>query len=360
MRYGKSLKPYALLLAVCLMWSMAGCPITADEWASIPQRAAQWTAQLPLRMQSVWRNWLLKGSSIPRRTAWEGELPLRVWLDDEAHAVTMPLEDYVLGVTAAEMPASYAEEALKSQAVAARTRAVYACLALGGDGCKTHAGCDLCTSASCCQAWKSEAQRRQSWGEEAAVYEARLQSAVAATSGELLTWEGMPAEILYHACSGGRTEDAAAVFAGGQPYLVSVDSPGEESYSGYESEQSMPRKEAANLLNQAFPGCGVQAEELAEQLRVLEATFSGRIQTLLVGSKTVSGTAFRKALNLRSTICEWRTEGEQIIFRTRGYGHGVGMSQAGAQAMAASGQDYRAILAHYYPGTSLSGMNAIP
>lgn len=360
MRYGRSLKPYALLLAVCLMWSMAGCPITGDEWASIPQRAAQWTAQLPLRMQSVWRNWLLKGSSAARRIPWEGEPSLRVWLEDEARAVTMPLEEYVLGVTAAEMPASYAVDALKCQAVAARTRAVYACLALGGDGCRTHAGCDLCTSPSCCQAWKSEAERRQSWGEEAAVYENRIQSAVAATSGELLTWEGMPAEVLYHACSGGRTEDAAAVFAGGQPYLVSVDSPGEESYSGYESEQSMLREEAATLLNQAFPGCDVRAEELSEQVRVLEATASGRIQRVLVGSKTVSGTAFRKALGLRSTICEWRTEGEQIIFHTRGYGHGVGMSQAGAQAMAASGQDYRAILAHYYPGTSISSMNTIP
>ncbi len=166
----------------------------------------------------------------------------------------------------------------------------------------------------------------------------------------------MPIEIVYHACSGGRTEDSAAVFSTGKPYLVSVESPGEEGYVGYTAETTFSCAEVAALLLKAFPTCGVSADTLPSALRLQTSTASGRVSTLLVGDQTVSGTAFRHALGLRSTCFTWEISGDQITFRTVGYGHGVGLSQAGAQAMAAGGASFSDILAHYYPGTQLASV----
>lgn len=355
MRCSSSVKPFVLLLCACLLWVFLGCPLTGEEWKSAPQNVRQWMYQLPGRLAPMWRNWLLKGNAAAQAAPVD---TLRVWNTRAGKAVEMPVEEYVVGVVAAEMPAVYHEEALKCQAIAARTRVAYAQKALGGQGCVSHPGCDVCTEPSCCQGWKSEPERRADWQGEASVYEKRIRAAVFSTAGEILTWEGLPIEMLYHACSGGQTEDASAVFAGGQPYLVSVESPGEQGYQGFESETTMSCAEAAALLCQAFPGCGVAAETLAEQLRLQETTSSGRIEKLLVGSTLVSGVQFRHALGLRSTLCTWSAENGMITFHTRGYGHGVGMSQAGAQAMAASGERYASILAHYYPGTVLLSLPA--
>ena len=181
--------------------------------------------------------------------------------------------------------------------------------------------------------------------------------AVRATDGLLLTSGGLPIEVLYHACSGGKTEDAAAVFASAKPYLVSVDSPGEEGYAGFRADTSFSCEEAADLLLRAFPGCGVTADTLPSAIRLQSTTASGRVATLLVGSQTVRGADFRKALSLRSTYFTWEADGDRIVFHTVGYGHGVGLSQAGAQAMAADGADFAEILAHYYPGTQLTRMD---
>lgn len=325
----------------------------------MPSALQRIIVQAPVRVQQLWRCWLLRPPQLLSRDFREavlsaGGLSLEVW--DAAHSAsqTMPLEAYVLGVTAAEMPAAYAEAALQSQAVAARTRAVFSCLALGGSGCRSHPGYDVCTSSACCQGYLSPAERLEKWGDTAGAWEARIASAVKRTAGEILVWNGLPIETLYHACSGGMTEDAAAAFSQQLPYLSSVDSPGEESYAGFETRTTLSREDAARRLCDAFPDCGVTADELPGQLRLLTSTASGRIGTIRVGSAEVSGTAFRQALGLRSTLCTWEAEEDSITFTTRGYGHGVGMSQAGAQAMAAAGANCETILAHYYPGTCLT------
>lgn len=282
---------------------------------------------------------------------------LRVYFAAEGSIRPLSLENYTTGAVAAEMPANYALEALKCQAVAARTRAVAQSRAFGGNGCKRHPDCDICTDSTCCQAYCTDAELRARWGSEYAVLHARIGRAVRATAGLLLTCDGLPIEVLYHACSGGKTEDAAAVFAAAQPYLISVDSPGEEGYAGFRADTAFSREEAAALLLRAFPDCGITAETLPSALRLQSTTASGRVATLLVGSQTVRGTDFRRALGLRSTLFTWEADGDQILFHTTGYGHGVGMSQAGAQVMAADGADFAEILAHYYPGTVLTQMD---
>ena len=282
---------------------------------------------------------MLSSCAAPTDSALDSGLTLRVYFADAEEIRLLPLEDYVFGALAAEMPANYAPEALKCQAIAARTRAVAQSRAFGGNGCVRHPDCDICTDSAY------------------AVLRARIDRAVRATDGLLLTSGGLPIEVLYHACSGGKTEDAAAVFASAKPYLVSVDSPGEEGYAGFRADTSFSCEEAADLLLRAFPGCGVTADTLPSAIRLQSTTASGRVATLLVGSQTVRGADFRKALSLRSTYFTWEADGDRIVFHTVGYGHGVGLSQAGAQAMAADGADFAEILAHYYPGTQLTRMD---
>ena len=345
-----SIRLCALIMCLALLWSVAGAPLTLAEWRGFPDRLGLMLRQIPHRMQNVLTRWL-PGASAETRVV---DLPLSVWDDGIGAARTIQLEDYVAGVVAAEMPARYHPEALACQAVAARTFAAHHSIALGGSGCKSHPGYDLCTSSACCQGYLTPAAQRDKWPGEYSAMSARVESAARVTAGQILTWEGLPIEVLYHASSGGMTEDAAAVFSTGQPYLVSVESPGEEGFAGYETQFTLSRQHAAELLCAAFPGCGVTAEGLPNQLELRSTTASGRVDTVMVGSTLATGAQLRQALGLRSTLCTWDCDEQTVTFSTRGYGHGVGMSQAGAQAMAAAGSSCADILAHYYPGAHLS------
>lgn len=298
---------------------------------------------------------LLLRAYVPVPSAPE-EMLLTVYLHAEQRSCQMALETYVLHATAAEMPANYAPEALKCQAVAARTRAAAQCRLLSGSGCKRHPDCDICTDSTCCQGYLDDDALRERWGGSYPQLFARVSQAVQQTRGLILCFEGMPIEMLYHASSGGRTEDSAAVFSTQLPYLVSVDSPGEEGYRGYTADTTFSCDDAAALLLSAFPNCGITADTLPSALRLQTSTASGRVATLLVGNQVVSGSDFRRVLGLRSTYITWESHGDTLTFHTTGYGHGVGLSQAGAQAMAADGAGFRDILLHYYPGTQLASM----
>ncbi|MGN0778853.1 MAG: stage II sporulation protein D [Aristaeellaceae bacterium] len=357
--HGPSLRMCKLLLLLACLWTLCGAPLTSTQWADLPLQLRRTVLQWPGRIRRVMLLWYTPAGSVISQAQAETrkiELTLNVW-DVQAQAVRrLALEDYVQGVVAAEMPAAYAPEALKCQAVAARTRAIYSCRSLGGNGCAAHPDCDVCTDAACCQGYASPAQQQAKWSGQYTACAQRVESAVLATAGQILTYDGLPIQVLYHASSGGMTEDVQAVFSEQLPYLTSVESPGEEHASCFSADVTLSRTEAAAMLEKAFPGCGVTAEGLPGQLRLQSSTASGRIASMLVGTKTVTGRAFRQALGLHSTIITWDAEDDDITFHTRGYGHGVGMSQAGAQAMAASGSLYTDILTHYYPGTRLSLM----
>ncbi len=270
-----------------------------------------------------------------------------------AHIVTLTLEDYLVGVVAAEMPAGFAEEALKAQAVAARTRAADSMLAWGGAGCAAHDGADICSDSTHCQAWDDAATLRQRWGGDYDAYMTKIARAVRETEGEIITYGGRPIEVLYHAISGGHTEDVEHVFAQALPYLRGVDSPGEEQASRYESEQRFALSDAVTRINAALPKAKITAQTLADQLAVVDRFDSGRVRTVRAGKTTCDGRALRTALGLYSTIFSFSFAGDELVVRQRGYGHGVGMSQTGADAMARSGSDYRAILLHYYAGVRI-------
>ncbi len=263
---------------------------------------------------------------------------LTVFLNGEY--VQMYREAYLIGVVAAEMPAVYELAALEAQAVAARTRTV-------GTSCRSHPRADVCGESSCCQGYLDEAEQQARWGEDTDYYRARIQEAVATTRGVIMTYDNEPIEVLYHAVSGGYTENVEAVYKEALPYLRGVASPGEEGSPGYETMMTFTQAELASAFPDEVRG-GVVA------LEVLERSDSGRVLSIRVGVHEMTGRVFRSALGLKSTNFTIAGDGDMVVISQRGYGHGVGMSQAGANAMALEGATYEEILLHYYTGVEMT------
>ena len=258
----------------------------------------------------------------------------------------MAMQDYLPGVVAAEMPAAFPEEALKAQAVAARTYALY-CAASG-----KHSGADVCTDPGCCQAWADEPTLRERWGDEYDAWAEKCRAAVAATEGVYLSYEGAPVFAAFHAASAGATEDSGRVWEA-RPYLRSVPSP--ESADTVPNFVTTLRCSALDLrdtLLSARPEADLTGAP-ESWLGELTRDESGRVDTLTLGGVPFRGTELRRLFSLRSAAFTLDWTGDGFLFTVTGSGHGVGMSQYGAAVMAEEGALYPEILAHYYPGTTL-------
>lgn len=250
------------------------------------------------------------------------------------------MEEYLLGVVLAEMPATFQIEALKAQSVAARTFARKA-WETGGK----HEDGSICWNSGCCQAYIVPEEYLTRGGTEENLNKVR--SAVSATAGECLQYEGEFIEATYFSCSGGSTEDAIAVWGTEYPYLQAVESPGEEGARWYTDTVMFSRDQFGEKL-------GIQLEEEPGRwFGEVTYTEGGGVQSMVIGGERYAGTQLRSLLGLRSTAFKIDTWEDNILITTRGYGHRVGMSQYGAEAMALKGSTYREILAHYYPGTEL-------
>ena len=254
--------------------------------------------------------------------------------------VIMELEEYIVGVVLAEMPASFHMEALKAQAVAARTYALRRYVL--GD---RHTDKAVCTDSHCCQAYMTQERYLQSQGSSVDVL--RVQEAVLATKGQILTYQGNLAETTYFACSGGRTEDAVAVWGTDIPYLQAVDSPGEENANSYWRSAYFTKEEFENALGRSLSGTP------ESWLGKKTFTDGSGVATMVIGGITYTGTQLRKLLGLNSTAFSMVADAEGILVETYGNGHRVGMSQYGADAMAQQGSSYQQILMHYYGGTRI-------
>lgn len=261
------------------------------------------------------------------------------WKNGEVEKVNM--DDYLLGVVLAEMPADFEMEALKAQAVVARTYTRKAYLTDGkhGDG-------SVCTDPGCCQAYISQEDYLSQGGTREGVDKVRF--AVEATTGYVLTYGEELIEATYFSCSGGSTEDAAAVWGTDYPYLQAVDSPGEENAAHFTDIVTFTPEEFQSALGAALSGSP------HSWIGTTTYTEGGGVNTMTIGGETYTGTQLRALLGLRSTAFTVLTEDEEITITTRGFGHRVGMSQYGADAMAVTGSGFREILSHYYPGTTLT------
>ena len=252
--------------------------------------------------------------------------------------VEMDLEEYLLGVLLAEMPASFDAEALKAQAVAARTFTLR-CHVMGGN----HALAAVCMEPTCCQGYLSPLRYIQQGGSVAQME--RLRGILAETAGEVVCYEGEVILASYFSCSGGSTESALAVWGQDYPYLQPVESPGEEDAAFFTDQKVFTISEFEEALNISLKGVP------GSWFGVLTYTQGGGVKTADICGITYQGVELRNKLGLRSTVFTFSASEDTITVYTRGYGHRVGLSQYGAEAMAVSGKDYRSILAHYYPGT---------
>jgi len=275
----------------------------------------------------------------------DGERRLRV-LTDGGGVEEMTLGDYLWRVVAAEMPASFEAEALKAQAVCART---YTLWKMEG-GSHSAEGADICGDSSCCQAYCTPAEAAERWGEQAAEYTAKIASAVAETDGLVLTYEGELIQAVFFSSSTYTTEDAAAVWGNEVPYLVSVESPEGEEVPNYRSTVTLTAeqmKELAKTAGAALPG------DTSAWLTDISYTASGRVAELNFGGITLSGGGARNLFGLRSACFTVQEKDGVFTFSVTGYGHGVGMSQYGANAMAKEGATWRDIVTHYYTGVTV-------
>jgi len=252
----------------------------------------------------------------------------------------MELESYILGVVLAEMPASFEQEALKAQAVVARSYTLRR-LTLGD----RHGAAAVCTDPGCCQAYISETDYLICRGTQRDLR--NIADAVEQTRGLVLSYGGELAEATYFSCSGGRTEDAAAVWGSHIPYLRAVDSPGEEGAESFEHRMYMTAAQIRSALGRQLSGSP------ESWLGKVTYTDGGGVASMVIGGISYSGTELRQRLGLNSTAFSMTADSGGITVTTRGKGHRVGMSQYGADAMAVTGSGFREILAHYYPGTEI-------
>lgn len=266
----------------------------------------------------------------------------------------LSLDDYLYGVVSSEMPASFEKEALKAQAIVARTYTIYQITKSKGK----HGDADICDDYKCCQAWISKEDRLAKWSEnEAEANWNKIVEAVDSTQGKIITYNGSPIDAFFHSNSGGITEKASNVWGGDNfPYLQSVQTSGEDGYTQYSSEVEFSQSEFIDKIKTKHPDFEIDFNDNS-CVQILEYTESGRIRTIKFGNIQIAGTEARTLLGLKSTNFSFEIVDGKIKFKVLGYGHGVGMSQTGADSMAKAGSSAEEIIKHFYSGVEIRFVN---
>lgn len=304
------------------------------------ERAGAETELLPASPSPVSERTESTGTADAQRT-------VRVLLEDDT-VEEQTMADYLWCVVAAEMPASFEPDALRAQAVCARTYTLWKT-----ERSQKHENADICTDSACCQAYTTRAAAQSRWGDEASAYEEKIAQAVSDTDGIVAVYDGAVIQAVFFSSAAGRTEDAAAVWGNALPYLSSVDSPEGADVPNYTTEVTFTPEEARALILAAYPEADLSGSPEG-WFRNVSHTASGRVAELDVGGVTLSGGAARTLFSLRSAAFTVAADGAGVTFSVTGYGHGVGMSQYGANAMAKAGSTWEDILRHYYTGISLT------
>lgn len=284
-------------------------------------------------------------AQIPQQTpaSEQAEAGRNVRLLTHSGVKTVPLEDYVTAVVLGEMPAEFEPEALKAQAVVART---FTCKKVEN---AKHTQADVCTDPGCCQAYCAVEDYLAAGGTQRAVE--KVSRAVADTEGLVLMYDRALIEATYFSCSGGRTEDALAVWGTQVPYLQSVESPGEEKAAYFTDTVSFSAEEFCQRLGIRCTGSP------GSWIGQITYTQGGGVDRVQIGQQLFTGLQLRQLLQLRSTAFVITGAGDRVIITTKGFGHRVGMSQYGAEAMAVKGADFAQILSHYFQGTTLTDLS---
>lgn len=265
----------------------------------------------------------------------------------DGQVTEMDLNEYLWGVVAAEMPASFSQEALKAQAVAARTYALHR------GPTQNHPDADLCTDYACCQAWIAKDTAQGNWGDNALAYTNKITTAVADTGNQVILYNGQLIDAVFHSSSASATQDAVEVWGNSVPYLQSVDSPEGEGVPNYQSEVTMTAQEFKDAFLAAHAEAVLEGDPTA-WIGEIQRTDGGSVHTITIGGVTVTGAQARQIFSLRSATFDVSCSGDTFTFAVTGFGHGVGMSQYGADTMAKAGKTYQEILLHYYTDVTVA------
>lgn len=261
----------------------------------------------------------------------------------------LPLENYLVGVVAAEMPATFELEALKAQAMAARTYIVKQMLAEETIGLPEGA---QVTDTTIHQVYKGDDELKKSWGMDYNWKVKKITEAVKETSGKILTYKGEAIDATFFSTSNGFTENSEDYWPNPFPYLRSVESPWDTKSDKFSASETIPVKEFETKL-------GVKLADGETIGKITERTSGKRVSKVDFNGKVLTGKDIREKLNLRSSDFTWERQGNQIVINTKGFGHGVGMSQYGANGMAAEGKNYQDIVKHYYQGIEITSAESL-
>ena len=258
------------------------------------------------------------------------------------------LEEYVMGVVASEMPAEFEMEALKAQALTARTYIIKQLMKPGDIGIPDGA---VVTDTVMHQVYKSKEELKEAWQKDFEWKYTRIQEAVMQTKGQVLTYDGQPITAAFFSTSNGYTENSEDYWQNPFPYLRSVESPWDETSPRYVAQLKMSVQEFQQKLGVQLPGDGSIG-------KIVNRTDGNRVATVNIGGKELTGREIREKLELNSTDFRWQRQGNEIVIQTKGWGHGVGMSQYGANGMAKEGRTYQDIVQHYYQGVSVAAVDS--
>ncbi|WP_059171874.1 stage II sporulation protein D [Bacillus sp. FJAT-27445] len=257
----------------------------------------------------------------------------------------LPLNKYLEGVVAAEMPAEFEEEALKAQALAARTYIVKQLMTEDKSGLPE--GAQVSDSELIHQVFKNDSDMKKIWGKDYTWKKKKIAQAVRSTDGQILTYNGKAITATFFSTSNGYTENSEDYWENAFPYLRSVESPWDKNSPKFKNEISIAVPEFEKRL-------GVKIGNSRTIGKIIGRTAGNRIGKVDFNGKILTGRKIRDELDLRSTDFSWERHGNEIVINTRGFGHGVGMSQYGANGMAAEGKTYQQIVKYFYQGVEIS------
>ncbi len=270
-----------------------------------------------------------------------------VYNPDTKETFTLGFRDYIIGVVAAEMPAQFHEEALSACAVAAATLARKKIIS-GTD--KALDGAVISTDPAKHQAFSDNKKLKERWGDDFDIYYEKICKAVDNAIDYSITYDGKLIVSAYHAISTGVTENAENVWTEGYPYLTSVESPGDKLSPKYSSEKTVSFEEFKKIFTEK--GASLP-DDKALWFSSPEYTDAGTLKAIKIGGKSFSGEELRELFSLRSSAIKLSINSEGVIFDVTGYGHGVGMSQYGADYFARQGYTWQEIIKHYYKGVEI-------
>lgn len=288
------------------------------------------------------------------------DLLIKVYVKSEDITKQMGLDEYLKGVVAAEMPASFEPEALKAQAVAARTYAFARYKKVYSSNNDREKGADVCTDPGDCQAWISKDAAIKNWGKSIGSKNwKKIEKAVNDTHGIILVYNGAIANPVFHSNAAGRTENSEDVWDGvSVPYLKSVISKGDELGKDYKTDVTISAADFIKKLKGSYPSFKYTGKDISSDIQIIEYTSGGRAKTVKIANVTMKGTDFRKLFELKSAnFIVQKADKDVVKLTTYGNGHGVGLSQWGANYLAKNGGGFEEILKHYYIGIQLDNVN---